>query len=138
MVTVEEARVAYVAARLQHDVASAAAKQAKRAQLQAEDDLVEALLDTEMTQIKMESGLTLFLRKVFKVSISQENQGITRQWLLDTTGDDQPFVTEQVDKKAVEEHCKTLDKDEVPGFLHLHTRPAIGVRNWGAAKEDHE
>jgi hypothetical protein len=138
MVTVQEARIAYVAARLQSDVAASAAKSARGIQLQAEDALVEALLDSEMTQIKMESGLTLFLRKQFRISVSQENQGVTRAWLLETTGDDQPFVTEQVDKKAVEEHCKTLDKDQVPAWLHLHTRPAIGVRNWDAAKEDHE
>lgn len=130
MATVEDARKLYVAARLHSDVCANAAKRARAQLRQVEDELVEALLDSEMTQIKMESGLTLFLRKQFKISLTEETKPKVRQWLLDTTGDDMPFVKEEVDKQAVEDHCKGLDKDEIPPYLNLHTKPAIGVRNW--------
>jgi hypothetical protein len=136
MATVEEARKRYVAARLNCDVCASAAKKARKQMQSCEEELVEALLDAEMTQIKMESGLTLFLRKQFHISLTQENKPMVRQWLLNTTGDDMPFVYEELDKKAVEEHCKNLDKDEIPEMLKLHTRPAIGVRNWDLAKTE--
>jgi hypothetical protein len=134
MATLEEARKLYIAARLHHDVCASAAKRARKQLKECEEALVETLLDGEMTQVKMESGLTLFLRKQFKISLSEETKPKVREWLLETTGDDKPFVFEDVDKKAVEEHCKTLDKDEIPEMLNLYTRPVIGVRNWDLAK----
>ena len=138
MATLEEARKLYIAARLHSDVCASAAKRARAQLKECEEALVDTLLDGEMTQIKMESGLTLFLRKQFHISLSAETKPKVREWLLETTGDDKPFIYEDVDKRAVEEHCKTLDQDEIPGMLKLHTRPAIGVRNWNLAGEDHE
>lgn len=132
--TVEVARKDYIAARLITDVYKAELRDAKRVLEAAETDLVDALLEEEMTQIKMESGLTLFLRKQFKITVTQKNKASVREWLLESTGDDQPFVTEEIDKDAVEEHCKTLDKDEIPDFLNLWTKPAIGVRGWNKVK----
>jgi hypothetical protein len=134
----EKARIAYVAARLQKELSSDAAKKAGAAFRGAEAELVEAMLEVDLQNFTHETGLQCFLRQQFKVSITAANTQDVRDWLLETTGDDQPFVEEKLDKKAVEDHCKhvaeTEGKDRIPDFLRLFTRPAIGVRGWEEAQ----
>jgi len=133
----ERARIAYVAARINRDVAESTAKSAKAAFRNAEDELVDSMLDADLQNFTHESGLQCYLRQQFRVSVTQANSRNVRDWLLETTGDDQPFVEEKLDKKAVEEHCKkvaeTEGKDRIPDFLSLYVRPGIGVRGWEEA-----
>ncbi len=133
----EQARLAYISARINKEMAADAVKRAKRAMTDAEEALVEVMQDDDIQNFTMDTGLQCYIHQNFRISVTEKNHHEVRDWLLETTGDDQPFMEEKLDRKAVEDHCrelaKTEGKDRIPQCLSLYTNPGIGVRGWKEA-----
>ena len=131
---------AYLLARSVYEEAHKASQQAHKMWKQAEADFIDALLDSQVKTFKhLETGEVFGLSEHFHVSVTQNNTDLIRNWLVESEGDDAPFLTEVCDKKAVTAHVKTLveanrqagkgDEDGLPAFLNLKTRPVLSHRN---------
>ena len=130
----------FLTTKRRYDEAHQKSQEAHRKWRQAETDFIDALLNEKVKTFKhLETGEVFGLSEHFGVSVTQNNTDLIREWLVESEGDDAPYLTEVCDKKAVTEHVKTLveknrqdgcaDEDGVPQFLKLKTRPVLSHRN---------
>lgn len=133
--------IEYCRARINHEAAREAASQAYTSFKKAEHELVDALLEAELTGIPDACGATASLRQAFNIRCNQENTDLIEEWLLNTVGDAEPFKKTAIDKSAVTNHVKILCEsgtpiDELPAFLEASSRPTITVRGWERKKSE--
>jgi len=131
---------AYVAARDEHDRLKDLKTRAYDAQKAAETELIDAMLDQGLPQVKTDEGLTVSLRKDMNFSCTKDNFTFIREWLREEMGDDLPYVEEVVSKSALTELLKGkieegTHESEFPPFLRLSTRPGLSVRGLKARSE---
>ena len=125
----------YVAARQDYDAKRRLASEAEEVRRRAESELVNAMLDAGTKSIGRDDGSLFSLRKNFSFSLTEANMQQAREWLLESEGDDSPFVKEVVSKPALTELLKKkmedgIDALELPAFLKVNTMPGISVRGW--------
>ncbi len=117
------------------EIESAKAKK-ERAHLGAiEFQIVELMLEERVKSIGTEDGCNLNLRRHLGISCTEENREQVREWLVEETGDDQPFMEEVVSKKALSELVQTrIDNGAVaqdfPDFLNVNLHPGVSVLGW--------
>lgn len=96
--------------------------------------LIDEMLAQNMRAYPRTDGTLISLRRQFNVSVTKENTDQIREWLIETFGDDEPFVKEVVDKAALTAHLKEMSEHAMqikyPEFLHVSTRPDVSVRGW--------
>ncbi len=126
----------YLDAREAYELADQKQKLAGKKMRAAEWELVDNMLAEGVPSVGLDTGIHVGLRKYFGVEVTLQNQQQIREWLLETTGDDAPFVIEKVNRAAVIEWLKekieseVLDEGSVPPYFKLNTRPGITVRGW--------
>ena len=128
----------YKKARMERELKEAEATQASKVLTAVTMKLVEAMgaLRPRLKQIATDDGISLHLKRHVGVSCTEENREETRQWLIETTGDDEPFVEEVISKKALTEFIgneakrKELDEDDFPSFLKVNLHPGVSVLGW--------
>lgn len=128
----------YLKARARADCAKQIAKEDEKAWRQVEADMIAAMLAKKEQFFKMPNGLSFGLSERFSISVTQENEAQVRAWLIETTGDDGPFLQEVPNKPAVQEHVKKLvevnrkagdtDSEGLPEFLNVKTSPKLSCR----------
>ncbi len=128
----------YLTMRKRADKAKATAKEYEATWRQVEADMITAMLAKKEKFFKMPSGLSFGLSERFSISVTQENEARIRSWLVETTGDDGPFLVEVPNKPAVQEHVKKLveenrkagdsDGEGLPEFLNVKTSPKLSCR----------
>lgn len=128
----------YLRARNEADMAKKRQKEREAEWRQIEADMITAMLAKKEKFFKMPSGLSFGLSERFSISITEENQAQVRAWLVETTGDDGPFLVEVPNKPAVQEHVKKLvevnrkagesDSEGLPEFLNVKTSPKLSCR----------
>ena len=97
--------------------------------------LVELMLEEQVKTIGTEDGCSLGLRRHVGFSSTEDNREQIRDWLVEETGDDQPFMEEVVSKKALNELVtKRVDagsnENDFPDFLKVNLHPDISVLGW--------
>ncbi len=128
----------YLTMRRRADEAKEIAKEHETRWRQVEADMIAAMLAKKEKFFKMPSGLSFGLSERFSISVTQENEAQVRAWLVETTGDDGPFLQEVPNKPAVQEHVKKLvevnrkagdsDSEGLPEFLNVKTSPKLSCR----------
>lgn len=128
----------YLKARHRADCAKEIAKEDEKAWRQIEADMITAMLAKKEKFFKMPSGLSFGLSERFSISVTQENEAQVRAWLVETIGDDGPFLVEVPNKAAVQDHVKKLvevnrkagdtDSEGLPEFLNVKTSPKLSCR----------
>ena len=94
----------------------------------------ELMQDQKLQTVKTDENETVYLHRIFNISVTQDNEADLRGWLIETFGDDQGFLETKVNKSAVTERIKrALDNDElgefdVPDYLKLNTHPDVRMR----------
>lgn len=132
----------YVAARDEHDARKEETTKAYKAWKAAENELIDAMLDQGMPQVKTDEGLTVSLRKNLNFSCTKDNFTAIREWLKESVGDDLSYVEETVSKSALTTLIKSMIEDdgahesEFPEFLNVSTRPGLSVRGLSARGEE--
>lgn len=130
----------YCEARLQAEQMKEAASKAWQAFKIAEAELVDAMLEDEVTSWKDTDGANVGLRRQFSIACNQENAQEVEDWLQLTTGDAQHYMKTALDKASVQAYVKDqvesgeLEEANVPDFLKMSTRPGITVRGWEQKK----
>lgn len=126
----------YYQARAHYDECRAMSNEADRARRKAEAKVVDAMLDESCEGMKRNDGTSIALRQQFSLSVTVDNQDMIRGWLVETEGDDAPFVEEKVNKEALIElvkariHQSEVPEEDFPDFLNVSTRPGLSVRGW--------
>lgn len=132
----------YYEMRSRYDVAHRASTEAHRAMKAAEAELVEAMLDEGVASMSLADGTAISLRNQASISVTQANEGVVREFLMDVVGDDALYCKEVLDKPAIMEMItqrladEDLSEDEVPAEMKLKLRPAVTVRGWSARRQE--
>lgn len=128
----------YKRARIDREVTDEAAKHAYKVLQAVTMKLVEAMgaLRPRLKQLTTEDGVSMHLRRHVGVSCTEGNREETREWLIEETGDDEPYIEEVVSKKALTEFIsekvksEELDEDDFPDFLKVNLHPSVSVLGW--------
>ena len=138
MSTISEMSADYFAAREAYDEAHAESSARHKAMKDVERLLIDKMIEEGQTRVEFEEGLQVSLRNQFSVSCTDANNQTWRDWLVETQGDDTPYIKEVVQKKFVTEllrkHIEAgeLSEDDVPEAFSLNTFPALYVRGWNS------
>ena len=130
----------FLMAKLEYEIAHKRSQERHKEWRQTEADFIDGMLDQQIKTFKhLETGEVFGLSEHFGISVTQNNTDLIRNWLVESEGDDSPYLTEVCDKRAVTAHVKGLvinnrqggkaDEDGVPEFLNLKTRPVLSHRN---------
>lgn len=130
-----EKRDAFIAAKIALDEAEGARKEAKALFTKAELALKKAMRDNKTPRLPYGDDILIYTSDRFSCSVTQENDGKIRDWLLDTVGDDMPYVEEKVAKGPLTEFLKTLKPHEIPDFLNAGEWTAVNVLGWRKSKK---
>jgi hypothetical protein len=130
----------YLETRMAYDEAHEISTQKHLTHQAAKAALVNEMLEREQQSVKFGDGeldgMTFYLRSVFSVSVTVNNEDKVKEWLHEHYGDVHEFTVEKVNKKSVEERLKSdiegeqLDEFDVPEFLCLKTNPDISVTGY--------
>lgn len=130
----------YIAARVEASELRRQAKEAGARVRQLERELVEAMADQHVRNFALENGVAIALRRQFKVSVTRANEDQVREWLQERTGDYMPFTRETLQKKPIEELCRSIVEEEgpeaIPACLRLFTMDGVTVRGLRALEEN--
>lgn len=134
MASLNEKSDLYLSAREAYESAKVVANELYNEYKRREYDLVNSMIEDCTASFKRSDGVHLSLREQLNLSVTQENDGAIREWLLESEGDDMSYVEERVSKKALTELIrKKVDEEHVPAsefpsFLKVSTRPGLSVR----------
>lgn len=127
----------YYEARQRADLAKRVYSEAYRSQKDAEQKLVETMMELGINSMSyMEDGTAIHFRANCTISVTQENEEPTREWLREQYGDDEQFSKDSLDKPAIIAQIKAdlasgnLSETEVPDHMSLSQFPAISVSGW--------
>lgn len=126
----------YSEARRQHDQVEQQKKNAWAALKAAERELVDAMVEGEVTSWRHANGQQVLTTRRFSIACNAENSDLVERWLVEELGDAEPFKVTKLDKSAVQSHIKRMCEDEgvdletLPSFLQVSTSPTITVRGW--------
>lgn len=128
----------YLDARLAWDEAHAISIDMHHKMRQAEAALVEAMLAQQLKTAKGDDGVAYNLKRSFNCSVTKDNTDAIRDWLVETEGDDEPFIEEKVSKPALTEYLKKkvedgVPEDSFPAWLKVSSRPTLsvpGYKDW--------
>jgi hypothetical protein len=129
----------YLAKRKAYDEAKKRADDLEKAWRQVEADMINAMLAKKEKFFKLVgTGMSFGLAERFSISVTEKNKDQVRAWLVETTGDDAPFLVEVPDKPSVQAHVKKLveanrqagdrDSEGLPEFLNIKTSPKLSCR----------
>lgn len=132
---------AYIKAREAHEAAQEVEIRTKRAQLDAERQLVERLIENSAGKKGAKwtiDGKLFSIRRSSHISLTKENHDEVLGWLSLEMGRDavQDYLEVKLDKSSVERwvkdqlHDKTKVEADFPDFLKLYTEPRISVSGW--------
>ena len=130
----------YASARRSYDDAKEMASLTYKALKAAEVELVDAMLEANVTGIPAASGARVSMRPSFTIACNAENKPLIEAWLVDTQGDAEPYKKTDLDKSAVQELIagKVDDgapTDSFPAFLNVKSRPTVTVTGWKKHRE---
>lgn len=97
--------------------------------------LIEAMADEDVQHFKRRN-ITISTKKHFSISVTADNDGMIRSWLMDTYGDDTDFLIEKVGKAILTDKIREevigdeKYEHEYPDFLNLQTARIIQVDGW--------
>jgi hypothetical protein len=98
--------------------------------------LLEAMTEEGVgNNFRLDDESQICKREYFNVSVTKTNREQTRQWLMDTYGDDSDFVDEVINKSALQDRIREeIDSKqkyavEYPDFLNVKTSDGIVVRD---------
>lgn len=127
----------YYEARQRADIAKRVYSEAYRAQKDAEEKLIETMMDLGInTMSYMEDGTAIHFRAQCSVSVTQDNEEEVREWLRQQYGDDEQFSKDALDKPSIIAQIKAdlasgeLSETEVPKDMKLTQFPGISVSGW--------
>ena len=138
MSTISELAADYFAARSAYDEAHAISSERHKEMKALEYKLIDTMVDEGQARVEFDNGLQVSLRNQFTVSCTDANNQAWRDWLVETEGDDTPYVKEMIQKKHVTELLRKkieggqLSEDQVPEEFGLKTSPALYVRGWNS------
>ena len=101
-----------------------------------EQEVVDALIDEGHKSISMADGTRPTLAKKVSISVTQDNDEAIRKWLLETEGDDTPYIVTHADKWRVHALVKSkiekesLAPEDFPEFLKVNSRPGLRIGGW--------
>jgi 3-oxoacyl-ACP reductase-like protein len=136
------AQAKYYDLRSRYDVAHRTSQEAHRAMKAAEAELVEALIEANVSAMTLGDGTSISLRNQASISVTEKNEGVVRDFLMAEVGDDELFTKQTLDKPAIMEMITTRVQDgdlaetDVPAEMKLKLRPAITVRGWNARRTE--
>ena len=128
----------YFDARAAYDEAHALSSARHAEMKKAERDVIDARLEEGTQSVAFGEGLAVSLRNQFSVSCTDANNQSWRDWLIETEGDDTPYVKQVIDKKSVTDLLKKkieaceIGIDDVPAEFSINTTPALYVRGWNS------
>ena len=133
----------YVVCRREYELQRGLLKEAYSSMMRAKARMIDEMLAEETKAFKRDDGLHVILRKSVTFSTAQKMADTIRDWLVETVGDDQPFIEEKISKKALSAYIKQklddgADESDFPEFLRLSTRPDVTVRGFAGANDDEE
>lgn len=126
----------YYALRERCDVAERTYEEAKRAMREAEEELVEAMLDDGVERFSLKDGTTVFLKPQTFISVTQKNTAEIEEWLTEVEGDAAPFQKTVLDKAEIVDKVTTrlaegsLSPMDLPDCLNFTQKPRAYVRGW--------
>lgn len=140
-----DAYTKYAEARLQAEQMKEAYSAAHATFKRAETELVDAMLEDDVSKWTDTSGASIGMRRQFTIKCNTENAQEIADWLQLVTGDAEPFKKMSLDKSGVtaflREKCETpaespdhLAESNVPLFFDLKTHPTVSVRGWEKKK----
>lgn len=126
----------YLSKRDSYDQAYKESADAERAWRAAEREMIEYMIEHQVGAWKdRETEVKFELASRTSISFTMQNRQQIRDWLMEMTGDDEPFLVAMPDKTAVTNYIKELvnanrqdgdpDDKDIPGFLNLNTRPIL-------------
>jgi len=129
----------YLDMRKAYEKCKDAANLAEKTWRQTEKDMIDAMLDKKEKSFKiLGTELSFGLSEHFDISVTEKNGDQVRTWLVETEGDDGPFLVEIPSKPAIMDHVKACvlvnrengdeDSKGIPEFLKLKTRPILNCR----------
>ncbi len=129
----------YLRSRVEYETAKKETARLEKEWRQTEKDMIDAMLDKKESFFRIHgTELSFGLSEHFGISVTQDNSDSVRAWLVETEGDDGPFLVEIPSKPAIAEHVKKLvatnrlrgneDSEGIPEFLKLKTRPTLSCR----------
>lgn len=130
MTDINELTDLYYEARRLYDEITAEQKTRSRIMRTREMAMVDAMLELGWTSINRTDGTKPTLAAHFDISLTKDNEQQARAWLMETEGDDAPFLKEKLDKTAVRALLKEKGEDDVPDFFNVKTRPVLRVTGW--------
>ncbi len=117
MSTIGELITEWRAARDEYRAAERKKKELAKEMQRKASKVREALVENGLTNTKCRDGATVYLHKMFSVSVTADNSHEVRSWLIDEFGDDQPFIEQKLNKKSVADRIQdALDNDEIGEF----------------------
>lgn len=125
---------AYLQAKQAFDTADAALKQLRKQMQRAEGELIEAMLEGDLTSVKTkDTGLTIVAAKSFNVSVTLGNTEEWLQWIESRGGNRQDFLRETMVNARLREFAKPIIEAEGKlafGDLPVDETPRLSVRGW--------
>lgn len=132
-----QAQQHYYEMRRRHDVAKRTSSEAYRTMKEAEEKLVEVMMDLGLQRLEyMDDGTKVFFKGRMNLSVTKENEAEVREWLRQNYGDDEIFVVERLDKAEISVRVKEdidagqLSELDVPKCMKLKQFPGIQVNGW--------
>lgn len=126
---------AYYEARAEYDRAKNLSDAADRLRRDRERELVDYMLEHQITKVSRADGTTPLLVRGVSISVTQENYDAIREWLRDTVGDDSDYIVTIPHKPTILEMVKKRieqgdDPSDFPLFLKCDSRPTLRVDGW--------
>lgn len=128
----------YASCRLNAENCEELAKIAKANMRGAESDLIDLMLDREVSGVPDESGSYASTARDWSIACNAENKAEVEDFLQRIYGDAEVFKTFILDKFAIQaklrKDCEDEDHElveaELPEFFNLNTRPKLRVKGW--------
>jgi hypothetical protein len=133
----------YKEQRIRAEQTEAVAKYEKKKLEAIKYKLVDILVERKLPRV-CDEHLTFSKKRDCGFRLNEENTDQVRDWLVQETGDDMPFVEEKVSRRALKEYIEDRvlqdgwEAEDFPTFLGVSLHPNASVAGWKRFKQEQE